>query len=50
MPFKKLLENMNKARPGGSVGPKGPTGLDVEAPEPNESQMFNPGQYLPDYT
>ena len=37
MPFKKLLENMNKARPGGTVGPRGPMGLDVEAPEPNES-------------
>lgn len=41
---------MNKARPGGKVGPQGPLGLDVEAPNPNNSQIFSSGQFLPDYT
>lgn len=37
IPYRKLLENLNKARPGGKCGPEGPLGLDVDPPNPNES-------------
>lgn len=49
IPYRKLLENLNKARPGGKCGPEGALGLDVDPPNPADSQLFT-GPFLPDYT